>query len=512
MSDNNQEPSVQADLAKNIYDICIIGGGINGAGIARDVAGQGWRVVLLEKDDLAQATSSASSKFIHGGLRYLEYYAFNLVRKALLEREKLIKIAPHIIQPLPFILPHNENMRPKWLIRMGLYLYDLLAGRSSFPRSKYKSWESQDTEIGLKDHLKDGFLYYDCSVDDARLVVSNAMSARQLGAEIITYDGCDYISAETQNKLWRVRLSSGRQIWAKAIVNAAGPWVRNILGENGLIADHKVPKLRLVRGSHIVVPKLYDAEHAYILQKADGRIVFTWPYYGYTAVGTTDVDMGRDPDRPVHISDDEKDYLLKTINDNFTQQYTVEDIVNHWSGVRALADDDLKEAKSASRDYKIHHSTVHGLPVLSVFGGKITTYRKLAEDVIEKLGGIMGANVKYWTADEPLSGGALNAENDLKSFIETQWKRYPWLPQGLILRYCKSYGRNMDLFLGQATSLEDLGQDLGHNVFEKEIDYLVEHEWAKELEDIIWRRSKLGLLNDKTMEDNIRAYLLKRSS
>lgn len=493
---------------KKIYDLAIIGGGINGAGIARDAAGQGWQVALIEKDDLAAATSSASSKFIHGGLRYLEHYAFGLVHKALKEREVLMSIAPHIIQPLRFVLPHEKNMRPLWLIRCGLFLYDHLGGKTSLPKSKLVNLHEDSLGDGLQHHLDKGFAYSDCGVDDARLVVLNALSAQEKGADVLTYEGCDYISAESENKLWRLRLKSGKQIWAKMIVNAAGPWVRQFLGDNGLSDWRGTSKIRLVRGSHIVLPPLYEGEHAYILQNNDGRIVFAWPYHGYTAVGTTDIDMGDDPDEPVRISQEETNYLLGVVNSHFERQCSTQDIVNSWSGVRALADDKSKAAKAASRDYKLQMQYVHDLPILSIFGGKLTTYRKLAEEAVAQCAEALDYKAQEWTHEEALPGGDFEkGAKGLKAFMDAQWKRYPWLPQGLLLRYCTAYGSKMDDIIGKAHSLKDLGTDFGRGLYQKEVDYLIKTEWALESDDILWRRSKLGLLNDQELEQRLKTYL-----
>ena len=495
----------------DLYDICVVGGGINGVGIARDAAGQGLSTILLEQGDLAQETSSKSTKLIHGGLRYLEYYEFGLVRKALVERSTLWKMAPHIISPMHFVMPHDPSIRPAWLIRMGLWLYDMLgfgAGKRTLPKSRQISLKTHEWGQALNDKWDKGFVYSDCRVDDARLVILNAMSAKEKGAEIVTQDGCDYISAERANKLWRVRLKSGRQIKCRMLVNASGPWVRHFLGENGMVNRRNTPSVRLVQGSHIVVPKLYEGqEQAYIIQNEDGRIIFAFPYYGYTGIGTTEVNLGTDPGKPAEITKEEIEYLCEIASETFKTSLCPDDVIDSWSGVRALVEDGAKDAKSVTRDYKLFRNDLDGCPVLSVFGGKITTYRHLAEDVMNKIGDTLDVDVRSWTAREVLPGGDI-PNMDMDAFQREQWRKYPWLPQGLLLRYCQSYGTRMDSFLDKKTSLETLGQDLGHGLYAEEVRYLMAHEWAKSSDDVLWRRSKLGLVFDDAMTAELEKFML----
>lgn len=487
----------------NIYDICVIGGGINGCGIARDMAGQGLKTVLIEKGDLASATSSASSKLIHGGLRYLEYYDFSLVRKALKEREKLLRLAPHIIGPLKLILPYVPHMRPLWMMKVGLWIYDRLGGKNSLPHSKVFDLEGSAYAKGLKLEYKKALSYYDASVDDARLVILNAKDAVAHGADILTYDAC--ISIESMDNLWHIKTASGAKIKARMVINSTGSWVQKLLDNNAL-GDLCHENLRLVQGSHIVVPQLYEGNHAFILQQDDGRIVFVWPYHGYSAVGTTDLDIGDNPDIEIKITDAERDYLLDVINKYFSLQLMGSDIVYDWAGVRALADDNHKSAKAASRDYKLKICIHDDLPILSIYGGKITTYRVLAKQVGKQICDALGYSYKEWTDKTPLSGGNINKEANLKDFIDQQWNKYPWLPQGLLLRYAKAYGTDMDTFLGKASSLVDLGLHLGCGLYTAEVDYLCRYEFAKCPDDILWRRSKLGLLKNQDLENNLKFY------
>ncbi len=490
----------------DVFDLCIVGGGINGAGIARDAAGQGLKVVLLERKDLGAETSSASSKLVHGGLRYLEYFEFGLVRKALKERDVLLSIAPHIIHPMRFVLPHDPSMRPVWMVRAGLWLYDHLGGKSVLPKSQVVDLKTDARGAALRGDWGKGFAYSDCRVDDARLVVLNAMAAREKGAVVLTQEGCDYLSPEKDKKLWRVRLDSGKQLKARMIVNASGPWVRQFLGENGLVNLRNTPSVRLVRGSHIVVPKLYDGDHAFIIQNGDGRIVFAWPYYGFTAIGTTEVNMGTDPDHAAVIDAQEKAYLCQTASRIFNTDVTEQSVVSSWSGVRALLEDGAKDAKSATRDYKLYENNLQDCPVLSVFGGKITTYRKLAEDAMAIIGKTLGFEPKSWTGGEALPGGDIEG-GDMAAFVAQKWRQYSWLPQGLIMRYALAYGTRMDVLLEGRGALRDLGRDLGHGLHVAELDYLKKHEWAREADDVLWRRTKLGLVADPTMVHTVANYL-----
>ncbi len=473
---------MENDLEIN-YDLLIIGGGINGTGIARDAAGRGLKVLLVEMDDLASATSSRSTKLIHGGLRYLEYYEFLLVRKALNEREILLKAAPHIIHPMKFILPHEKHLRPKWMIRIGLFLYDHLGMRKTLGSSK---------QIKLKDdsplhpRFTDAFTYYDCWVDDARLVLLNALDAKDHGAEILTRT--KFISAQKVGDHWQAEISGNRNITAKAIVNAAGPWVSDIINDGLSLPAHN--RLRLVKGSHIIVNKLFDGNDSYILQNKDGRIIFAIPYQGqFTLIGTTDVPFDGDP-ATVHISDDEIDYLCHHINAYFRPKgkpLSAQDVVSHYAGVRPLYDDATKEASAVTRDFVLALREDGGAPLLSVFGGKITTYRHLAEEALERLEKFFPEMAEHWTETAPLPGGNIP---DMKKFIQQQQEKYSWLDKDLCTRYAHHYGTRIDDMLagrGDETRL------IGPGLYDYEAEFLINEEWAVTAEDILWRRTKLGL-------------------
>lgn len=481
----------------NHYDLCVIGGGINGAGIARDAAGRGLSVLLLEAQDLAGATSSASTKLIHGGLRYLEHYEFGLVRESLKEREVLLSMAPHIIWPMEFILPHNENLRSKLMIRVGLFLYDILAGRGKLKRSHGVNLQKDNRGAALQNKYTNGFSYSDCWVDDARLVVLNAMDAGKRGADILTYTACTDLKADKSGEFWHVTMQNLRNyksktVTADKVINAAGPWVRGVLEQSKLTND-KTPFIRLVKGSHIIVKKRYTGDHCYILQQPDGRIIFTIPYENdFTLIGTTDIEFEGDP-FGVAISEAEIDYLLDATNDSLKMQTKRSDIISSYSGVRPLFDDGDKNASSVSRDYHFVLDTKHGPPILSVFGGKLTTYRHLAEKAMN-----MMSDVGFWTRGATLPGGDIPAK-DFDRFAKAQKNRYSGLPAALIQRYARTYGTNMDIFLAGVKKPADLGTHFGDDLYRAEIDYLILYEWAVTAEDILWRRTKLGLhISDKT--------------
>ncbi|MDO5680514.1 MAG: glycerol-3-phosphate dehydrogenase [Pelistega sp.] len=490
------------------YDLCIIGGGINGVGIARDAAGRGLRVLVCEQNDLASATSSASSKLIHGGLRYLEHYEFRLVREALSERETLLNIAPHLVQPLRFVLPHEPHLRPAWMIRCGLFLYDHLAKRSDrLPGSQAIKLE-RDNNYGqaLKPQFTKGFIYSDCQVDDSRLVILNAMSASQLGATILTRSRCSEINHD--GKLWSVRIEqasgASQVIQAKILVNAAGPWVAQI--EDYLHKPEHGNKLRLVKGSHIVVPKFYPGDHAYILQNKDNRIVFATPYRdNFAMIGTTDVDYTGDPAQ-VAISDEEIDYLLSLINAYFDQPLSRADMVSSWSGVRPLYNDNTGTASAVTRDYVFDLSGGNGQqPVLlSIYGGKITTYRRLAEHALEKLAPFTGKS-KGWTSTQRLPGGAIDSPD---AYAQQLIQQYGWLSPALALRYAKAYGNLANAFL--SANIEEMGTNFGHDLYASEVNWLIEQEWAQTTDDILWRRTRLGLLFDTQQTEQLAHYLDKR--
>ncbi len=483
-----------------IIDLMVVGGGINGAGIARDAAGRGLKVVLCEQGDLANHTSSASSKLIHGGLRYLEYYEFRLVREALIEREVLLEAAPHIIWPLRFILPHSPEQRPAWLIRTGLFLYDHLGGRKRLPGSASVDLETDPVAGPLKHGVKNAFSYADCWVEDARLVVLNAMDAAERGAEILTHTRCT--EARRAGGIWHITLASNRgapvrKIRAKGLVNAAGPWVSSFIRDR--LQQRSESSVRLIKGSHIVVKKLFDHDSPYILQNPDGRIVFAIPYErDYTLIGTTDQEFQGDP-ADIRIDDDEIDYLLTSVNRYFEKPVTRERIVWSYAGARPLYDDAKGSASAVTRDYVFDlDAPEEGAPLLSVFGGKLTTYRKLAEHALEKLQPVMGFKAGPWTARSPLPGGDI--ENaDFEAFLKDVRKRWNWLPPALARRYTRAYGTRIERLLGTAEDLKGLGEHFGDDLYEAEVAYLMRAEWALTDEDILWRRSKLGLhVGEKT--------------
>jgi glycerol-3-phosphate dehydrogenase len=475
-------------------DLLVIGGGINGTGIARDAVGRGLTVVLCEQDDLASHTSSASSKLIHGGLRYLEHYEFRLVREALIEREVLLRAAPHIIWPLRFILPHSPEQRPAWMIRLGLFLYDNLGGRERLPGSGKVDLRRDPAGAPLKTEFQTAFSYSDCWVDDARLVVLNAKDAAERGAEILCRRRC--IDARRAGGLWQATLrpaGGGRErvVRARCLVNATGPWVSRFLTDNLRLPALK--RVRLVKGSHIVVRRLHDHPDPYILQNTDRRVVFVIPYeQQYSLIGTTDLDYTGDPAR-VHVSDAEIDYLCRAVGRYFKDSPTPAQVLWSYAGVRPLFDDASNDISAVTRDYVFDLDRSGGeAPLLSVFGGKITTYRKLAEHALDKLKPVLGIAADAWTERAPLPGGDL-PHADFNAFFAALADAYPWLPADLARRYARAYGTRIERLLDGAGSLTDLGEHLGDGLYEAEADYLVRHEWATTEEDILWRRSKLGL-------------------
>jgi len=478
-------------------DILVAGGGINGTGIARDAAGRGLSVLLCEKDDLASHTSSASTKLIHGGLRYLEYYEFGLVRKALQEREVLLRAAPHIISPLRFVMPHVAHLRPAWMIRLGLFLYDNLSSRSILFGSRSINFKSHVSGEPLQDSFTKGFVYSDAWVDDARLVALNALDASELGATIKTRTRL--VSAQRENDGWRVTLQNQQQeqssVFARSIVNATGPWVSSFLDQqiqpSQARAHHAI---RLVQGSHIVTRKLFDHHYAYIFQNADNRIIFAIPYMDqYTLIGTTDLEFHADPDK-VNISANEIRYLCDSINTYFRKSISPEDVVWSYSGVRPLVGDEASDNPSAvTRDYLLEVDTDNGkAPMLSVFGGKITTFRRLAEEAVDLLNPLLGTTGSAWTAKATLPGGDLPRGN-FAAFLADFERSHPWLPAELAKRYAQQYGDRVSTLLNHCSGMADLGQELSPGLYEQEARYLVKHEWAQQAEDILWRRTKLGL-------------------
>lgn len=484
-------------------DLLVIGGGINGAGIARDAAGRGLGVMLVEKDDLAAHTSSASTKLVHGGLRYLENYEFRLVREALGEREVLLSIAPHLVRPLRFVLPHEPGLRPGWVLRLGLFLYDRIGGRGSLPGSRGIRLDRPPHRAILQPRLSRGFEYWDCRVDDARLVVINALDARERGAEVLVRTEC--VALERRGDRWRATLSGPegeRTVEARALANAAGPWVDEIAAmASGGAAK---PRLRLVQGSHLVVPRRFEGEHAYIFQNRDGRIVFAIPYErDFTLIGTTDRLFAGDKDA-VRISPEEVEYLCRAVSEYFRSPVTPDEVVSTYAGVRPLYEDFAARDATVTRDYVLSLGASGGAPLLSVYGGKITTYRRLAEDALAKLGRQLGWPGGAWTAGAPLPGGELG---DFAQFADTCRSRYPWLPQEVVTRLCRAYGTRVETIVGNARSPADMGEHFGGGLYEAELRHLVDHEWAREAEDVLWRRTKLGLHLPAASQERVAEWL-----
>jgi len=492
-----------APLAE-VYDLAVVGGGINGAGIAADAAGRGLSVFLCEQHDLASHTSSASSKLIHGGLRYLEHYEFRLVREALAEREVLLAKAPHIVHPLRFVLPHRPHLRPAWMIRAGLFLYDHLGKREKLPASRGLRF---GLDSPLKAEITRGFEYSDCSVDDARLVVLNAMAARENGAHVHPRTRC--VSARRSKGLWHLHLEradgSLYSVRARALVNAAGPWVDRFLRDE---LRQKPPYgIRLIQGSHLIVPRLYEGEHAYILQNEDRRIVFAIPYLRqFTLIGTTDREYQGDPAQ-IRISEEETDYLLNVVNAHFKRQLGRQDILRSFSGVRPLCDDESDDPSAVTRDYTLALDNTPGeAPLLSVFGGKLTTYRKLAEAALEQLAphfaGVMKAS---WTASAALPGGeAMSSVEDLAIQLMDRLRQ---LDPALARRWASTYGSRIWKLLDGAHNLSELGEHLGAGLYAREVEYLVHEEWARDADDVLWRRTKLGLFLNARQKERLEQFL-----
>jgi len=490
--DNDPRASDDPDTApRAVFDLLVVGGGINGAGIARDAAGRGLRTLLCEQHDLAGHTSSASTKLVHGGLRYLEFHDFRLVRKSLRERETILESAPHIAWPLRFVLPHDAHLRPAWMIRAGLFLYDHLARRRHLPGSGGVDLRHHPAGTALRSAYRKGFVYSDGWVDDARLVILNAMDAREHGATILTRTRCRALErlpdrwVATLEPLGRAAL----RIEARAVVNAAGPWVDRFLDGCTPVSALRHP--RIVKGSHIVVPKLFDHPYAYIFQAPDGRIVFAIPYEGaYTLIGTTEVDYAGELATP-ETGPAEIDYLIAMANRYFNCQLVRDDVAWTFAGLRPLLADPDDRATSVTRDYVIDLDR-DGAPILSIYGGKLTTYRKLAEDVVDELAPGLGCRVGHWTEGRTLPGGDLPS-SDFDAFLAGQRRRYPWLPATLLHRYARCYGTRMDRMIEGAGHLEDLGPEVLPALHAREISYLQREEWALTAEDILYRRTKLAL-------------------
>ncbi|QGM99333.1 glycerol-3-phosphate dehydrogenase [Methylocystis parvus] len=483
-----------------IYDLLIIGGGINGCAIARDAAGRGLSVRLVEQNDLASGTSSASTKLIHGGLRYLELYEFRLVHEALAERELLLAAAPHIIWPLKFVLPHEKGLRPVWMLRLGLFLYDHLARRKRLEESHMISLKGDALGAPLRESYNVGFTYSDCWVEDSRLVVLNALDAKERGATISV--GTKLIEARRKGENWAARLDGGAEIEARALVNAAGPWVSQVIED--ALHVHSRKHVRLVKGSHIVVCKLYEGDHAYILQNPDGRIVFAIPYErAFTLIGTTDVPYDGAPG-DVSISDAETAYLLDAINHFLRVSVQRDDIVWSYSGLRPLYDDGSLNASVVTRDYAFDLDAPEGAaPALSIFGGKITTARRLAEHAMDELRRFFPPHGEAWTQDAAFPGGDI----EFDAFLAHLKAEKPFLGDECALRLARAYGSRAERFLAHARSMEDLGRNFGCGLTEAELRYLIENEWARKADDVLWRRSKLGLHMSPVEQGALREHM-----
>jgi glycerol-3-phosphate dehydrogenase len=484
-------------------DVLVVGGGINGTGIARDLAGRGWRVELCEQHDLASHTSSSSTKLIHGGLRYLEYYEFSLVRKALQEREVLMRSAPHIIRPLRFVMPHDPSMRPAWMIRTGLFLYDNLARRDVLPGTASVDLRRHELGECLQPHLGRAFVYSDGWVDDARLVVVAAIDAQARGAAIHTRTRC--VAAQRGTDGWTVTLqgdgAAPRQVRSRALVNAAGPWAESFLRQDARAAHGELlasRSLRLIKGSHIVVPRRFAHDHAYVFQNADKRIIFAIPYEGeFTLIGTTDVELMGEP-RNARIDARETDYLCEQASRYFRQPVHPSEVVWSYSGVRPLLDDASGDPSAVTRDYLLESNT-SAAPLLSIWGGKLTTFRKLAEEAADEVGRMLGDARRPWTARAVLPGGdfsgwigpAQRPDTDFDRFLAEARRRYPWMDESPLRRMARAYGSRIDRVLAQ--SAPGMGAQVAPGLHEAELDYLQREEWATGADDVLWRRSKLGL-------------------
>ncbi|MFV0432255.1 MAG: glycerol-3-phosphate dehydrogenase [Alphaproteobacteria bacterium] len=498
-------------MEEQVFDIFVIGGGVNGTSVARDAAGRGLSVCLCEKDDLASHTSSASTKLIHGGLRYLEHYEFKLVREALSEREVILRSAPHIVWPLRFVLPHAKGLRPRWMLRAGLFLYDNIGKRKLLPGTETIKFSNHISGKPLKDEFKHGFVYSDAWVMDARMVMLNAKSAANNGALINTRTEVLSAKRVDDNKKWEIRIldkNTGNEqtYFAKVLINAAGPWVSSILDKDK-VDFHTKESVRLVQGSHIVVPKIFDHSYCYIFQNPDGRIIFAIPYEDdFTLIGTTDVDYKGNPD-DVKCSDTEKEYLVKAASEYFKKEVKPTDIIWDYSGVRPLYDDGSKKAQKATRDFVLSLDTPHDNAdgaIMNIFGGKITAARELGERVMEKIAPLFGNSHGNWTQDEILPGGdmGLDFEKYLKNFQE----EYPWLDDAMAYHYVRHYGSEAHKIIGNAKSKNDLGLYMGDICYEAELRYSKDNEWSQCAEDFLWRRTKKGLYFSEETITNISGW------
>ncbi len=512
-SSNSGSGNLETKQVNPDYDVFVVGGGTNGVGIARDAVGRGYTVALAEMNDLASGTSSGSTKLIHGGLRYLEHYEFRLVREALMERETLWAMAPHIIWPMRFVLPHHADTRPAWLIRLGLFLYDHIGGRSKLPGTGTINLRTDPAGIPLKSHFKRAFEYSDCWVNDARLVVLNARDAADRGANIMTQTRLH--SLQRQGDHWEVGLedqTTGKKriITSRCVVNAAGPWVDTIL--SGALGRNDVHNVRLVQGSHIVIRKKFDDPRAYFFQNNDGRIFFAIPYeQDFTLIGTTDRDYDGDPAN-ISITPQETKYLLEAATEYFAAPVNPEDIIWSYSGVRPLYDDGASKGQEATRDYVLKVDGKENQPkLINIFGGKITTYRRLAESMLEKIASAIGPKGSPWTKGAHLPGGNFKAE-DFDKLVTQLLQDCPVISERHAWRLVRLYGTRAWLSIEHAKTEADLGSFFGSDLCEAEVRYLYDQEWARTAEDILWRRTKRGLLTDSADVENLEKFLTKLSS
>ena len=501
----SKTPITALPVPDDTCDVFIIGGGINGCGIARELAGRGYQVQLAEMRDLSSGTSSWSTKLIHGGLRYLEYYEFGLVRKALQEREVLMGMAPHLIHPLRFVLPHVKSMRPKWLLRAGLFFYDYLGPRKKLPASKSVNLTKDVAGQILAPHLTSGFEYSDCMVDDNRLTILNARAAEALGAKIMP-----------RNKVLSVKMHQGGYVvsteqgtvFAKMVINAGGPWVDSIreIAEDKPSFSHNQKSIRLVRGSHIITKKLFDHDKAYIFQNSDGRIIFAIPYLDdFTLVGTTDIDHDEAPDNP-SISDDEISYICREVSAYLKQDISEKDVLFTYSGVRPLFDDGKEDAKAATRDYVLAFEEGTEKRWLNIFGGKLTTYRQLALQVADKIAHSAPAPSSKRIGTAPLPGGDME-KGDFAAFLDNLYQSHAHCDKARLRRMALAYGSEIYAIIGDGARPQDEGQDFGHGLYRSEVDFLIEKEWARVADDILMRRSKLGYWFDDAQKQALEAYM-----
>ncbi|GGI77901.1 glycerol-3-phosphate dehydrogenase [Legionella impletisoli] len=489
----------------NVYDIAVIGGGINGCGVAADAALRGLSVILFEADDLASKTSSSSTKLIHGGLRYLEHYDFGMVKKALQERQRLLTLAPHLVKPLELVIPHRKHMRPIWMLRTGLFIYDHLSSTNKLPKARYVNRKNNKPLFEpLQEDYDKGFSYYDCTTDDARLTITNALQSSHHGARIKTRT--KVVNAEVEDKLWCLTLKpqsgSSYRIKAKVVINAAGPWIESI---NQMLKAPFLHDMSLVKGSHLLVNKLYEGEHAYFLQHSDERLIFVIPYHGFTMIGTTEVPCSL-PSQAMDVSSEEIRYLLDIVNLYFKKSVTNDDIVYSWSGVRPLLAASGKNPEELSRDYTFEYAT-HPAPSITIYGGKITTYRQLASDVVSALHPVFQELSHSKTGNTPLPG-ALYKSHTLDQYKQKAQELYSWMPVETLQRFLNTYGTLTEYILLGKHQESDLGNEFFKTVYQAEIDYLMKYEWAKTTEDILWRRTKLGLVMDQKSQKALKEYIL----